>query len=1188
MTKTKYRIFTLFCILLFAFCIFCAFGAVSASAAEAADLTVSIDTGASVTLKDADSDGYYDIGTADELYAFAAAVGGGNTTINGELTQNVTVNADVMSSLTVDEATGAATVKDGIALRAHVPIGNVDNRYSGYFTGNGNTVSGIYFNNPEAAYTGLFGAVYYGARVTDLTLTDSYICGGSSTGAIAGSGWGRFENCVSYATVVGNSSVGGIVGSLRQEGFDGEDRMWGCVNHGDVYGKENVGGLVGYAINATYIYYSYNTGDVYGTSRVGGLLGYTLGYIESAFSVGNVTVSGERQYVGVGYKEKKHKSIAYLSDTYTEDGGRTAEAFASGEVAYYLNGNSSTALGDGELYWGQCLSGNNADPHPVYDPSPEYVVYTGGQCSAPTYSNDPVNYVIHDFTVEGNNANGICSCGAFEEAVRTTDKYDLDGDGTKDAVYEIGNAGQLLWYAELVNGLDGADTVILHAVLVNSIDLNPGYDFTFDADSGLVRITRGDDTVAYVGTGIAGAEGGNTVFDTTPSVMGACYASDQSAISSEVDLSALRVWTPIANAGNYKLKNSIFDGQGYAVSGLFTLQESKYVGLFGTIMTATVKNVTVCDSLLYGTTRVGAVVGFASTGCVIDNCHNTATVLGTSGQTGGIAGYLDSASVKACSNSGTVIGTDYVGGVVGYNNESAVENCYNRGAVSGSYYVGGVVGDNTQSTVENCYNTGAVSGTDHVGGVVGYNNESAVQNCYYLTGTAAGGMDGADAAGQAEVKTAEQFASGEVAHLLGSAWGQNIDNGKENEGYPVLGGTKVYRGYESCGDTEPKYTNDENISEEKPAHSGGNATCVTPDACTVCGTEYLNPDNHEYEKNNGICCETYQPATLVTNENYASLGLNTEYVDYYAISNAGQLFWFANYINTVDRTASAVLVADIDLENRPWTPIGSTGEEKNNFRGVFDGRDHTIKGLYVEGGRAGLGFFGEVRTGTVKNFTIYGEVIVNTEVDYVGGVIGSICGVNGETDPERNGAIIRNITSYVNLTAKAHGVGMIGGFVGYANHESLIENCSWYGTFDAGIYRVDSGAGGFIGKIQENTSEVTIRNCAAYGTIKTNYEKNSFNNTPTIYMGGFLSFSNTGAGTVLENCLFAGKFERGENLTDEARLGAFGTLRSVNSIKNCYYLGNDGLEAVHSDSNLKPGSDNVEITSVTGAQLLSG
>ena len=86
-------------------------------------------------------------------------------------------------------------------------------------------------------------------------------------------------------------------------------------------------------------------------------------------------------------------------------------------------------------------------------------------------------------------------------------------------------------------------------------------------------------------------------------------------------------------------------------------------------------------------------------------------------------------------------------------------------------------------------------------------------------------------------------------------------------------------------------------------------------------------------------------------------------------------------------------------------------------------------------------------------------------------------------------------------------------------------------------------------------------------------------------MGGFLSYSNTGAKTTLENCLFAGKFERGANLTDQAELAAFGTLTSVNSIKNCYYLAHDGLEAVHSDSNLKPGSNNVEITPVTEEEL---
>ena len=68
---------------------------ITASAAD--NITVTIDIGASITLQDADSDGYYDIGTADELYAFAATVNGGNTSINGELTASITVNEDVLT-----------------------------------------------------------------------------------------------------------------------------------------------------------------------------------------------------------------------------------------------------------------------------------------------------------------------------------------------------------------------------------------------------------------------------------------------------------------------------------------------------------------------------------------------------------------------------------------------------------------------------------------------------------------------------------------------------------------------------------------------------------------------------------------------------------------------------------------------------------------------------------------------------------------------------------------------------------------------------------------------------------------------------------------------------------------------------------------------------------------------------------
>ncbi len=597
-------------------------------------------------------------------------------------------------------------------------------------------------------------------------------------------------------------------------------------------------------------------------------------------------------------------------------------------------------------------------------------------------------------------------------------------------------------------------------------------------------------------------------------------------------------WTPIAHQSNEHAYEGIFDGNGHYISGLYSTTAITRPGrnysdcgficnLYGTVKNLVIKNSTFAPGIDIGVNGgLGAITGYPY-GCTIQNCrveNITLKSINDGGQLGGIAGY-------------------------GNGGSSTIKNCVSINVT----FSGGNVTDPIapKAPYSSCYTSATAS-----------------HNCTNLS------------VEHKEVKaTCEYPGLSNYKYCLVCG---KVTSGTKTEtpatGHTLKSATCVApKTCTICGATEGSIDNTAHnwANNDGICANGCGATCAhknqTGSACEICGAELHVCSNY----NNGFCteCDAYEPAELKDG--------------YYQIENGGQLFWYANYINTVDRTANAVLTADIDLENRPWTPIGSTGENNNNFRGIFDGQNYFIRGLYVEGGRAGLGFFGEVRTGTVKNFTIYGEVVVNTEVDYIGGVIGSVCGLNGENDLERNGAIIQNIRSFVNLTAKAHGIGMIGGFVGYANHQSLIENCSWYGTFDAGVYRVDSGAGGFIGKIQENSSEVTIRNCAAYGTIKTNYA-GDYNDTATIYMGGFLSFTNTNAKTTLENCLFAGQFERGDNLTDEAFLGAFGTLRSVNAIKNCYYLGDDGLEAVHSDSNLKPGSDNVEITKVTAEQLKSG
>ncbi len=303
----------------------------------------------------------------------------------------------------------------------------------------------------------------------------------------------------------------------------------------------------------------------------------------------------------------------------------------------------------------------------------------------------------------------------------------------------------------------------------------------------------------------------------------------------------------------------------------------------------------------------------------------------------------------------------------------------------------------------------------------------------------------------------------------------------------------------------------------------------------------------------------------------------------YQIRTADDLFDFAERVNNGYLYINAILMNDIDLEKRPWTPIGKTGGvNSHHYRGTFDGNHKKITGLYVEGTDSGVGFFGEIRNGVVKDFEIHGDVVVSGAVAYVGGAIGSVCGTDNE-----NGAHISGVTSYVNLKLEHHGVGRVGGFIGYANHKTTIENCAWYGTFDLGVYRAEAGVAGFLGRVQEN-SDVTIRNCAAYGTVKTNYEKGTYNSLEDIYVCGFLGWSVNGnnTSTVLENCLFAGSVELGENCTDKIDYSAFGCLAQIERIANCYYLGENNLPGVNKNTTYKPSA--TELVSVTKEQLASG
>ena len=469
--------------------------------------------------------------------------------------------------------------------------------------------------------------------------------------------------------------------------------------------------------------------------------------------------------------------------------------------------------------------------------------------------------------------NGFCTddgCDAYEPAVLTTGKYDIDANGEitdSDEAYEIGNAGQLYWFAGLVNGTltDGtAQNLKANAVLTADIIVNKDL---------LASINTDDDGKVTNGT-------------------------------------SFRIWLPMgkinADNGQQMVYAGIFDGKEHSISGLYAnlydvpvedpgniYINKNRAGLFG-LYAGVTRNLRILDSYMRGEHDIGGICG-RNEGGTIQNCYSAATVCGDS-YIGGICGRSRSNSIiENCYNAGNVYGNGRsIGGICGYN-FSIIENCYNVGKVNGKFYVGGIVGessgyDNTiwikdcynrgnvigdtkdiggiggyigSSLVENCYSQATVSGNTNVGGICGNSNKVDFQNAYYdsnlYTGNAIGYLKDATIK-QTEGKPSQAFESGEITYLLQAdreeaIWGQTL-SGNDVQTYPVLGGARVYQNitYQDCAKDEAHtvytyaneqkqesydYTLQEVKAKEPKCTEAGNKAYYK---CSVCGKLYTDQE----------------------------------------------------------------------------------------------------------------------------------------------------------------------------------------------------------------------------------------------------------------------------------------------------------------------------------------------------------
>ena len=144
-----------------------------------------------------------------------------------------------------------------------------------------------------------------------------------------------------------------------------------------------------------------------------------------------------------------------------------------------------------------------------------------------------------------------------------------------------------------------------------------------------------------------------------------------------------------------------------------------------------------------------------------------------------------------------------------------------------------------------------------------------------------------------------------------------------------------------------------------------------------------------------------------------------------------------------------VLQNDINLncsEENQWTPIGTSS---NPFKGIVDGKNYKIKGIYMDGGEYKALF--NYNSGKIKNIILDDGYINAT--NYIAGIV-AINNANAE---------IINCINQVEI----HATHITGGIVG--RNYGLVENCE-----NRAYLELSSNSGGICG---DNQSNGTIRRC---------------------------------------------------------------------------------------------------------------
>ena len=163
-----------------------------------------------------------------------------------------------------------------------------------------------------------------------------------------------------------------------------------------------------------------------------------------------------------------------------------------------------------------------------------------------------------------------------------------------------------------------------------------------------------------------------------------------------------------------------------------------------------------------------------------------------------------------------------------------------------------------------------------------------------------------------------------------------------------------------------------------------------------------------------------------------------------------------------------VLTSDIDMDSHS---IAVASEQE--FKGVFDGKGHSIKGLVLTGTGSHTGMFAQV-SGTLRDVSFDGGSItatVNQNSNFYAGIVAELL----------EDGLVENIYSSINVRMTESYHNYVGGIVGY-NNGGTIQYCISTGSVTSENAVIDSIGGGIAGYSKGGT----ISACYSSGSISVN------------------------------------------------------------------------------------------------------